>query len=225
MIRKKVLPFIFSAILILGGNLYAQKITLGIKGGGSFSNQKGGKADNNTTFGNSVMSGAQGGIYGEYTVSKVFSFTAGAEYGSEWGYKDFLANSANYLTEVKLDYLTIPVLARINWKKSKRSPFKVYGALGPFVGILINGKAGRSQMPIEYLPPVKSGLNTINAGISGALGFSCNIKRNNALFIEVGANYGIIPIKKGNSQNYMASGVLTFGYAYTIQNKRRGIWR
>ena len=225
--RKNVLPFALAAILLFSGNLYAQKITLGLKGGAAISNQKSGTADNIKTFGSSVTLGAEGGIYGEYKLSKLFSVSAGAEYSPQWGIKENIVSNAYYLTEVKLDYVSLPLLARFNWKKSKRSPLKFYAALGPFVGILIKATPGRSQIPLQYIPPAKSGLSTLNSGLSGFLGISYSFTRNNALFIEGGGNYGILPIQNGNSkgQKYTTAGVVTFGYAYTIQNKYKGRWR
>ena len=147
--RKNALLYTFAAILFLSGNLYSQKLTLGLKGGAGISNQKGGTADNIKTFGSSVTFGAEGGIYGEYKLSRLFSVSAGAEYSPQWGIKENIISSAYYLTEVKLDYVSLPLLARFNWKKNKRSPVKLYAALGPFIGILVKATPGRSQIPLQ----------------------------------------------------------------------------
>ena len=124
---------------------------------------------------------------------------------------------------------------------SKKSPVKIYMALGPFVGYLINAKQVTSGSSLYYLDAekkialplpeqsfdavtgIKSDLNKLNAGINGFVGISYSFDKKNALFIEGGGNYGFIPIQKGtvNGKNNTGAGVITLGYAYTFQKKYR----
>ena len=224
---KKTILFVFVALLLTGNNLYGQKITLGIKGIGSISNLSRGKANNTSTFGSSKILGAGGGAYAEYHVSKLFSVSAGAEYSSQWGIKEtILFNTINntnnsYLSEIKLDYLAIPILARVNWKSNKRSPVKYYAALGPFAGYLVTAKNGLSQL--QNPTPAANTVSKLNAGLQGLVGVYYSLDKKNAVFIEGGGNYGILPIqnKYSRSQKYTASGFVAIGYAYTLQQSYR----
>jgi hypothetical protein len=218
---KRILPELtLIVIFITFSNASAQNLTIGLKGGTAISNMKSGSSDNITTFGSTSRFGADGGIYGEYQLSKLFSFSVGVEYSSQWGIKENVIENTSFLTEVKLDYLMLPVLARFNWKKSKRSPIKFYAAFGPFSGMLLASHPGRSELEND----IKSDLGKFNAGVGGFIGISCSFSNKSALFIEGGGNYGFIPIQEGavNVQNYTVAGVVTVGYAYTFQKQRRG---
>lgn len=221
---KNALKLTTAFILIVTSTISAQNFTFGLKGGASISNQKGSTPDNITTFGSSISWGGNGGIYGEYRLSKLFSVSVGAEYTSQWGLKENLVNNDYYLTQLKLDYVMIPVLARFSWKKSKRSPLKLYAALGPFAEMLLKAKPSLSQQPIESITDIEGDLNKLNAGVSGLLGISYNLNKKSALFIEGGGNYGFIPVQNGSlyGQKYTLAGVVNFGYSHTFQKKYRG---
>jgi len=219
---KNALNLTIAFILFLTCNISAQNFTFGLKGGTSISNLKGSSADNINTFGSSTTLGGEGGVYGEYHISKLFSFSFGAEYSSQWGLKDDLVNNTSYyLTQLKLEYVMVPVLARFSWKKTKRSPLKYYAAFGPFAEILIKAKPLLSQQPIENITNIEGDLRKLNAGVSGLLGISYNLNKTSAVFIEGGGNYGFIPIQNGSlyGQKYTFAGIFNLGYAYTFKTK------
>lgn len=47
---------------------------------------------------------------------------------------------ADYSNTAKLNYLLVPVLARLKWKLGVNSPFKFYVAAGPFAGFLVKAQ-------------------------------------------------------------------------------------
>ncbi len=263
--KKNALQLIFTALILLSSNAYAQKITLGAKGGLSIPNLTGGGTENPLNAGYSSRMGADGGIYAEYHVTKPFSVSVGFEYSSQGGLKNkfqafpfppeaiqiFPPPAPKYLyadfkSEAKIDYVLLPVLARYSWKLNKRSPLRIYAALGPFAGFLLSAhqvtsgsslwypsetKANPLPLPAQSFDAntnIKDSLNTFNAGICGFVGISYSISRNQSIFIEGGGNYGFMSIQKGtgNGKNKTGAAVVTVGYAYTLQDKhkKRG-WR
>ena len=253
--KKNALQLTLSILILICSNGYAQKFTLGLKGGFSIPNLTGGSADNPLNTGYSSRFGTDGGLYGEYHVTKKFAVSVGMEYSSQGGLKSGFqafpvpAQYASYVpspylyadfkSEAKLNYLLIPVLAKYTWKLGNKTPFRRYAAAGPFAGFLLSAHqltSGTSLyyadaaklMPITTTPQsfdantsIKSQLYTFNAGIEGFVGISYNLNKRSALFIEGGGNYGFISIQKGtaNGKNYTGAGVVTVGYAFTIQNK------
>ncbi len=271
--KKNVVQLTLAALMLLCGNSFAQKITLGVKGGLSIPNLTGGGSETPLNAGYSSRMGADGGIYAEYHVSKPFSVSVGLEYSSQGGQKNkfqayttpaqlaplFPSPAPTYLysdfkSVAKLDYLLVPVLARYTWKISKKSPLKIYAAFGPFAGFLLNahqvtsGSSPISMMnpdgktytqliippattpksvPFDATTSIKDSLNTLNVGICGMVGISYSFNKKHTIFIEGGGNYGFMSIQKGsaNGKNNTGAGVVTFGYAYTLQGKykRRGM--
>ncbi len=240
---------LFASLLVLGEHTFAQKITIGAKGGFSIPNLTGGSTDNPLNTGYSSRLANDGGIYGEYHVNKKFAVTVGLEYSSQGGLKNGLQALpnpippptylyANIKNEAKLNYLLVPLLAKYNWRLNKKSPIRIYVALGPFAGLLLNAKQVSSGTSRIFMNPdgtvpiseptifnssisIKNQLYTFNAGVEGFVGISYSIDKRHALFIEGGANYGFLSIQKGtaNGKNYTGAGVFNFGYAYTLQNK------
>ena len=268
--KKNALLLTIAALFILFGNLYSQEITIGAKGGLSIPNLTGGSSVNPLSSGYSSGTGADGGIYAEYHITKPFSVSVGLEYSSQGGKKNgFQAYTtpaqiaplfapypaptylyADFKSVAKLDYVLVPILARYTWKISKKSPFKIYAAFGPFAGFLLNAHQVTSgSSPISMMNPdgktytqlpippsttpqsvsfdattsIKDSLNTFNAGICGFVGISYSFNKKHTIFIEGGGNYGFLSIQKGtaNGKNNTGAGVVTVGYAYTIPGKHK----
>ena len=259
--KKGILHLTFIVVLLLSNNGFAQKLTFGLKGGYSIPNLTGGSSDNPLNTGYSSRLATDGGVYGEYHVTKKFSVSIGIEYSSQGGLKNkfqafptpdkfipYLGDPtppylyANFKSEAKINYLLMPLLARYTWRINKNSPVRIYAALGPFAGYLLNAhQVTTGSSDISMLNPdkttyttltaqpesfdnkkdIKNELYKFNAGINGLLGISYNITKQDAIFIEGGGNYGFLAIQKGtaNGKNKTGAGVITLGYAYTLQNK------
>jgi len=254
--KKNALLLTIAVLLILISNLYSQQITIGAKGGLSIPNLTGGSSQNPLNEGYSSRMGGDGGIYGEYHMTKSFSISLGIEYSSQGGQKKGLQAFpvptqfaayvsspylyANFKSEAKMDYMLIPVLARYIWKISKKSPFRIYAAFGPFAGFLLDARQvttgssalfmdaqGQQQIApsqsFDNTTNIKSDLYKFNAGINGFVGISYRLNKKSTVFIEGGGNYGFMSIQKGtaNGKNYTGAGVVTVGYAYTLPGKHK----
>lgn len=251
---KNVMLLTFALLIGACSSLSAQTLTIGVKGGFSIPNLTGGGTENPLNSSYSSSLGSDYGVYEEYRLTNLLSISIGAESSSQGGKKNgFQAFTtpasmasqlpvnttylyANFKNESKLNYLLIPVLARFNWSLGQKSPFKVYAAVGPFAGFLLNAHQVTDGSSIIYMDAegqipitaeaqsfnnttnIKDQLHTFNTGIDGFIGISYVLSPKHALFIEGGGNFGFIPIQKvaDDGKNYTGAGVVTLGYAYSL---------
>ena len=145
---------------------------------------------------------------------------------------------ANFKSEVKINYLMIPILARFG-HSFHQSPFRAYIDAGPFVGFLLSAKQvtsgnsdvyldptgkedlGAGEVPFENTQDIKSQLHNANFGVEGNIGLNYNIGSSN-IFFEVGGNYGFINIQKGtaNGKNNTGAATAVLGYSFCLNNKK-----
>lgn len=170
--KKHLFIFTFIALLLLCGNLYAQDITIGAKGGFGIPNLSAGATQNPVNAGYSSRFGPDFGIYGEYHFSNSISFTLEVEYSSQGGQKNkFQAYTvspemaaavgspylyADFKSEAKINYLLLPLMVRYNWNRGNSGNTKYYAAVGPFAGFLLNAHQITSGSSIIYLDAGKS---------------------------------------------------------------------
>ena len=139
---------------------------------------------------------------------------------------------SNFKSDMNLDYLSVPILARQSWKINKK--ISIYAGVGPIIDFLIKAnrtissdsiftnhmKTKPSNFTIQSI--VGSGsqaINSMNIGVNGILGLSYKINRKEAIFIEIGAIYALSPIQYNseNGSNYPFSAMITVGYAFTYK--------
>jgi hypothetical protein len=245
---------LISALLFaLSAPLAARDISVGVKGGLSVPNLTAGGSGTPLSSGYSSRKGADFGIFAQNDFTKTFGVSVGLEYCAEGGkkegfqamsvpaeYKAYLPADTKYLyadykSEVKLDYLLFPVLARAGWNPVSESSFRIYAALGPFFGLLVKAEqitsgSGMIYMDKERTTPItaqpvsfnkttdiKSELRRYNIGVIGLAGVSYVIGQF-SVFIEGGGNFGFIHIQKdaSNGTNYIGAAVISTGVAYKI---------
>ncbi len=247
--KKNVFQLLLAATLIWCGNLYAQNVTMGFKGGLSIPNLTAGGSETPFNAGYSPNLRAGGGIYEEFHINRKFSISVGAEYSTQGGIMDKSETLTSDITsgtvysdykfESKLNYILVPVLARFNWQKRKKSLLKFYAAFGPFAGYLLKATDIRSyranyedeartifidEMYSSEKMDIKDSLYKFNVGIEGLAGVSINLNKKHALFIEGGIDYGFLSINKvvAHGPDFSGAAVVTLGYAYTFQKQNRG---
>ena len=157
---------IFFAAILLCGSAYAQKISVGVRGGISIPNLTASGEDTTPlSEGYSSRIGPGFAVFAEYRFSNLFSIQPAIEYSAQGGKKDkfqamevpaeiaplLQANLptgvpmpdylyADFKSEAKFNYLLVPVLAKFGWDLGASSPFRVYVNAGPFVGFLLDAK-------------------------------------------------------------------------------------
>ena len=140
---------------------------------------------------------------------------------------------ANYKSEAKLDYLLLPLLAKFGWNFSHSSPLRVYVDAGPYVGLLVSARQvtkgsssiyadAQGQQPLtpeaqsfNNTENIKDQLHKGNFGFEGNVGLRYSRFANN-VFIEGGANYGLLNIQKGaaNGKNNTGAATVTIGVSH-----------
>lgn len=171
--------------------------------------------------------GADAGLLAELRFSEHFSLQPMIEYsgqGSKHG--AFVSpldyEQSQYPRDVKfgeLDYLMVPVLAKVGWHLGDQSHMRFFVNAGPYAAfllkadqVLINSDQKRiSGTAVD----VKPYLNTFNAGIDGNIGLSYFFSLS-SIFIQAGGNYGLIKIQKDQSlgTNYAGGSSLAIGYTF-----------
>lgn len=234
---------------------------LGLQGGISIPNLSANGSENNPlNTGYSSRLGPEFAIFGEYHVNSLFSLVSKIEYSAQGGKKDGLQAIptptelaqyfeqqgmpvpaylyANFISEAKLDYLLIPILAKFGWNLDAQRKFRITVAAGPYIGFLLSAKqvtsgnsyiyldpAGRDTLPVGSQPfnqttDIKDQLNTTNFGVDGSVGieYLLGASHHDKLFFEAGGNYGFLNIQKGsaNGKNNTGAATLMLGYAYKL---------
>jgi len=252
--KKSAIVLMVTLLTAFTISLPAQNFSLGVKTGLNIPRLTAGGSENPLNSGYESRLGPSFGIYCEQSFSKLFSLSVGAEYSSQGGQKDkfqafvpagdlapvALAMGIDYLyadfkSVAKLNYMLFPVLARFNWDLFSELPLKLYAALGPFAGFLLNAKQVTSGSSIIYADQgrtmpltqavsfdnttdIKEEIHTFNAGFYGLVGFSYCLTSKSSLFIEGGGNYGFTPIQKeqDNGKNYAGAGSVNIGFAVKL---------
>ena len=239
--------------LMVSGAICAQNLSLGARGGISIPNlSAGGSESNPLNTGYQSRLGGDAAIFAEFHITPVFSIEPMVEFSSQGGKKEgmqafpipieyasmFPQGSVKYLyadykSEARLNYLLVPVLAKVGWNLHNAPHLKLYFDAGPFAGFLLSAHQVMSGSSNIYADPkgqqqltsgpqsfdstkdIKDQLNTFNFGISGNLGVAYYFV-NSSIFIEGGGNFGFLNIQKGseNGKNHTGAGTVDVGYAY-----------
>lgn len=255
----KIRPGIAVLFLFFAGASFTAKAQLeaGIAGGISIPNlTTAGSESNPLNSGYSSRLGPELGLVGEYTISKLFSLEGKIVYSSQGGKKKGLQAFtpppevagyfqqqgmpvpsylyADYKSEAKLNYLRIPILAKLGWGPRPKAHLRYFVAAGPFVGLLLSAKevtegnsgiymdpAGQQTLPLgsqsfDKSTDIKDQLHTANFGVDGNIGLAYLIgnNRGSKIFLEAGGNYGFVNIQKGaaNGKNNAGAATLLLGY-------------
>ncbi len=231
----------------------AQTVSAGVRGGISIPNLRaGGGASNPLTSGYSSRLGPDAAVFINFKLSDVVSIQPMLEYSAQGAKKNgFQALPtpaeaailfppgelppylyANFNNEIKLNYLLLPVLAKVGFNLNG-SPWRLYADAGPFAGLLLSAKnvtsgmsdiysdaAGQQSLGLGNLPfdnhqDVKDSLQRWNAGIEANIGLQYSFG-NSSLFIEGGGNYGLIDLQKNaaNGKNKTGAVTIALGYSY-----------
>ncbi len=248
---KKLVIYLMSLLFVMSFSAKAQNTSLGVRGGISIPNLSAGGSNNNPlNTGYKSRLGPDLALFADFGISKDFSIEPVLEYSSQGGKKDGMQAFpnpygstptylyANFKSEAKMNYLLVPVLAKLGWNISHSSPVRFYVNVGPFVGFLLNAKQvtsgsspvyadqdGTTQVSpgaqsFDNTQNIKSQLHSANFGVEANVGFSEAFGKSE-IFIEGGGNYGFLNIQKGtaNGKNNIGAGTLTIGYAYHLGKK------
>jgi hypothetical protein len=172
---KQVSGLIISMLAFLySGNLFAQNISIGARGGISIPNlTAGGSETNPLNTGYKSRLGGDAAVFAEFGLTPVFSIQPMIEYSSQGGKKGgmqafptppeyapyFPQGAPDYLyadfkSEAKMNYLLVSVLAKFGWN-IQNSPLRIYVDAGPFAGFLLSAHQVLNGFSIIYAAPKK----------------------------------------------------------------------
>lgn len=254
--KNLIVSVIFIFSLFVFHEASSQEWALGARAGLSIPNLTGG-GGNELSSGYKSAFGANAAIFAEFKFSKLFSLQPQIEYSAEGGvkngYQAFPNPSAaqpmqptylyaDFKNQSKIDYLLIPVLAKLGWNLGN-SPWRFYFNAGPYLGFLLSAHQVVSNGGMIYvqnpqapggriatgatLPSstkdndnIKDKLNSINYGFEANFGFAYRTGPH-SIFVEGGGNYGLLKVQKSaaNGQNNLGAGTVVFGYSHWFGNR------
>jgi len=251
--RKSFRVFAFLLVLFLAasGFLQANEIKLGLHGGLSIPNIKG---NTEQSKGFSSRLGPNFGLFAELIVSNHFSLVMDVDYASQGGKRNGLQPItnlppdlqlppdmtlyANFHNETILDYIEIPLVARLSYGRQLR----VFVNAGPYIGFLVRAKtitSGTSTVYVDpagtqplLLPPdyqplmlsfdattsIREDVRSTNLGITGGGGVLYPLG-SGSLILETHFSFGLSNVQRNvetGGKNLTGAVVITVGYALPI---------
>ncbi len=236
------------AVLMVAGAASAQPIWLGVHGGLSIPDLSGGKGNALSTGYTSRLAG-NFGLNSDFGITKKFSIAVELNYAGQGGkhdgvqaitnlpaqYQSYLQPGqyfyGNFKNTAALDYLELPILARLTWGKT----WKFYVNAGPYIGYLLHAEektkgssyiyedAGATQL-ISPTPEdfnantnITSDIHKFNVGISGGVGLAYPFGRNE-IFLDVRGEYGFLNIQKSSAdgKDHTGNALLSLGYSFRL---------
>ena len=189
------------------------------------------------------------GLYAEYDVSPTFAIQPEVNFAPQGGKRDGMQPApidptllglspgtplyADYNNTADIDYLEIPVLAKL-WIGSTR---QMYAVFGPYVGFLLSAKNVTSGQSLLYLDQqktlpfpgsttdfgattdIKSDLQSYNWGLQGGVGYGRPLG-SGRLELDVRGGYGLMNVQKdtaANGKNNTGSLVISLGYGVPVR--------
>lgn len=145
-----------------------------------------------------LRTGFNAGLSVEHYFSESWSFKGRLLYDQKgWDLGYLSDGNKSYVTNYKLDYLTIPVLA--NWHFGRKKNW--YLDFGPYLSFLLNAKESTGGMDVKDL------FSTTDAGLDLGIGVKFPVSNTTKFFIELNAEAGLSDIAKNNSGSTLRSTV------------------
>jgi hypothetical protein len=239
-------------LLARGGTAFLSPTRIGLQGGPSMPSLTGGT--NEWSRGYSSRVAPYFGLFADYRLGRDVSIRLEVNYASQGGKRggrqpfadDGLAAMlqlppgttfyADYENETILDYVEIPVMAKMTW--GRRSHFFV--DLGPYVGFLLRAKTltdgwsavyDGSGVPLPLPGPVpfgdpaggeketdsKKDINSTNWGIAGGAGLETPLGPGNVV-VNAHFSFGLSNIQRNKmfGENNTGALVMTVGYVFML---------
>jgi hypothetical protein len=247
----RISVFLLVLFIAKSGFLQANEIKLGLHGGLSIPNIKG---NTEQSKGFSSRLGPNFGLFGELIMSNHFSLVMEVNYASQGGKRNGLQPItnlpsdlqlplgmtlyANFHNETILDYIEIPVVARLGYGRQLR----VFVNAGPYIGFLVRAKTITSGTSTVYLDPagtqlfllppdyqplmlsfdattsVREDVRSTNLGIVGGGGLLYPLG-SGSVILEAHFSLGLSNVQRNvetGGKNHTGAVVITVGYALPI---------
>jgi len=190
-------------LLFITTQTFAQqnKFEIGINGGANLSTMRG-----SSTYDFSYKPGATFSLMFQYNASKMFSIHSNISYENKGTYITFPDSewSGSSKSTFEFQYITIPVLARLNFGTKA----KFFINAGPYIGYLLRP---------DWVD------NSFDFGLTTGIGGQIELRESLILSLELRNNLGLTPITTYYDEfdtQYNNSINLLIGIAYRFGNKK-----
>jgi hypothetical protein len=182
----------------------AQATSFGVKAGVSLTNATGDGAGNNTKN----IVGFHGGLFANFAINDAFSIQPEVLYSMK-GLKSegLIISSADEITS-RLNYIDVPVLARVN-------AGGLFFELGPQVGFLTTAKQKAETAGGTTEQDIKDRVRTVDFGYAAGLGYQLN----NGPGIGLRYNGGFIDTKNPSSSSAVRNSAFQLYLSYQFGGK------
>jgi len=238
---------VLAILLSASGAAFPGQMFVGFHGGPSVPNLQGGT--NEVSEGYTSRLGPYFGAFADYELRPNFFLRGEINYSSEGGKRNGMQPIAPdpslpvppgttlyaaFDNEAILDYIEIPLLAKLSWG----NPIRFFADAGPYVGFLVRAKTVTSGSSLLYdasraaLPypaqdfgaetDIKEDVNSTNAGIAGGVGVEMPYGPGDVV-LDAHFSYGLTNIQKNvalNGENNTGSLAFTLGYSYPLSGRR-----
>ncbi|TSD66888.1 PorT family protein [Inquilinus sp. KBS0705] len=146
------------------------------------------------------LGGFNAGVYLDHYFSDKWSLKTGLNYDQKgWanGYYDDVSSFT--VTDYRLNYITIPVMA--NWHFGKTKNW--YLNFGPYIGFLLDASTREGQ-------DVKSYFNSTDGGLDIGIGVKFPVSNTTRLFIEVNGQAGFSDLSNATNGSNVRNSVTGF---------------
>lgn len=247
LVTARTLAAFLLVLLVLTGTGFANEVRIGLHGGLSVPNIQGGT--NERSEGYSSRLGPYFGFFAEYAIRPHLSLRGEINYSSQGGKRNGvqpitsdqlvgvlipgdMTLYADFNNETILDYIEIPVMAKLSWGRTTR----LFADLGPYVGFLVRAKTvtdGTSQIymdsegttafigdifSFDATTDVKGDINSTNTGIAGGVGVETPFGPG-AICLDAHFSTGLTNIQKDiavNGKNHTGAVAVLIGYSYPL---------
>ena len=246
--RSSIAVMLILMLGTLASASHAGPVTIGVRAGSSIPNLHAGN-DNPISTGWSSRVAFAFGLFAEFQASPSFSIQPEVDFAPQGGKRDGSQPApvdatvfglspgtlvyADYHSEADIDYLEIPVLAKVRFGGARRA----YATLGPFVGFLLSARNVTSGQSDFYLDEqltqpltgstydlgatsdIQSDLKSYNWGVQGGFGYGLPVGSGH-LDLDVRGGYGLMNVQKDtavNGANNTGSLVIALAYGMPVR--------
>jgi Outer membrane protein beta-barrel domain len=250
---RKYTPIV-CLMALFSGHVMSQTTWLGLKGGLSIPDLSGG-GGNQLSENYTSRLAFNFGVLSDFKVHNNFSLQVELNYAGQGGKRDGMQPITNlpaslsqglpagtylyadFKNKAVLDYLELPIMAKLSWGKM----FGYYVNAGPYLGYLLhaaektkgtstiyedpNGKYPLTEMGYPVPPQnfnantdITSSIKRFNVGVTGGGGVSLKLDPKDKLFFDARVEYGFINIQKYSVDGKDNTGnlLLSLGYAHRL---------
>jgi hypothetical protein len=250
---RKIIPIVF-LVALFSGRAMSQTTWLGLKGGLSIPDLSGG-GGNPLSENYTSRLALNFGVLSDVKLYHHFSLQVELNYAGQGGKRDGIQPItnlpaslsqglpagtylyANFKNKAVLDYLELPIMAKLSWGKM----FGYFVNAGPYLGYLLHAAEKTKGTSLLYEDPngqvplteqgypvpaqnfdantdVTSSIRHFNIGVTGGGGVDWKVDPKDKIFFDARFEYGFINIQKysEDGKNNTGNVLLSLGYAHRL---------